>query len=50
MNYLQIAVNNAKKGMNHNLNQQCIIVGADQKKNLIDNIFANTLNCLTTND
>ncbi len=39
MNYLQTAVNNSKKGINHNLHQQYIIVGADQKKNLIDKIF-----------
>tara|TARA_B100001057_G_scaffold474277_1_gene539627 strand:- start:2679 stop:2828 length:150 start_codon:yes stop_codon:yes gene_type:complete len=40
MNCPQTAENNSKKGMNHNLNQQRIIIGAYQKKNLIDNIFA----------
>ena len=32
MNYIQTAVNNSKKGMNHNLNQLGMIIGADQKK------------------
>ena len=32
MNYIQPAVNNSKKGMNHNLNQLGMIIGADQKK------------------
>ena len=32
MNYIQTAITNSRKGMNHNLNQLGMIVGADQKK------------------